>query len=403
MEYDFDKMISRVGTDSIKWDYVSKGGNLLLRHAGEHPLAEGELLPMWVADMDFPSPQPVLEAMRKRAAHGNFGYTHPSTAYYKAIIGWMSRRKGWEIEKEWIMTTPKIMMTINLLIQTLTNPGDKIIVQTPVFHPIYLGVEFNDRDLVRNCLKYQGGRYSIDFDDLAEKAADHRTKMMILCSPHNPVGRVWTRGELKRIGEICIENDVLLVVDEIHSDLVYSWADFSMFGVLGEAFYEILVVCNGPSKTFNLPGLQISNVIVPDQKLREKLRIALRNLDQLFGVNVFGALALQTAYEEGEEWLTQVMAYIEGNYLYLRETLERTLPAIRIVEPEAMYLIWLDCQALGLEADELERVFFEEAGVYLENGAKYGQEGAGFMRINIACPRTILTEALVRFERVLAS
>ncbi|MCP5094805.1 MAG: pyridoxal phosphate-dependent aminotransferase [Chloroflexi bacterium] len=403
MEYDFDKIISRARTDSIKWDYISKEGRLSPRQAGDNFRAKDELLPMWVADMDFPSPQPVLEAMQKRVAHGVFGYTQPSAPYYEAIIGWMHRRKGWLIEKDWILTTPKVMLTIDLLIQTLTDPGDGIIVQTPLFHPIYLGVEFNGRTLLRNRLTYKNGRYSIDFDDLLSKAKDPRTKMLILCSPHNPVGRVWTRAELTSIGEICVQNGVLLIVDEIHSDLLYSWAKFTTFGALGTQFFEHLIVCNGPSKTFNLPGLQISNVIIPDKSLREKLHIALRNLDQLFGVNTFGALALQAAYEQGEPWLAQVMAYIEGNYLYLKEHLARTLPKIQIVRPEAMYLIWLDCRNLGMESEALYRLIFEEASVYLENGVKYGPEGEGFLRINIACPRAILEEALARIIGVLAS
>jgi len=221
MKYDFDQILPRIGTDSIKWDYESRGGNLRLRHPGKDPLAEGELLPMWVADMDFPLPQPVLEAMQKRVEHGSFGYTQPSESYFDAIVNWMQRRKGWKIEKEWIMTTPKVIMTINLLVQALTKPEDKVIVQTPVFHPIYLGVENNGRKLVRNPLKYQLGKYTIDFDYLETKAADPAAKMLILCSPHNPVGRVWTRSELTRIAEICAENNLLLIVDEIHSDLVY--------------------------------------------------------------------------------------------------------------------------------------------------------------------------------------
>jgi cystathionine beta-lyase len=401
MNYDFDKIIPRTNTNSIKWDYISKSGSLSLRQSGDNPLAKNEVLPMWVADMDFQSPQPVLAAMQSRIAHGVFGYTHTSEKYYESIIRWMHKRKGWLVEKDWILTTPKVMMTINLLVQALTKPGDRIIVQTPVFHPIYLAVEFNGRTLLRNRLKYSQQKYTIDFDDLAEKAQHPQTKMLILCSPHNPVGRVWTKTELMEMGEICAQNDIFLVVDEIHSDLLYSWAEFTTFGALGEQFYKYLVVCNGPSKTFNLPGLQISNAIVPDQTLRESLRISLRNLDQLFGVNTFGALALQAAYEQGVDWLSQVMAYIEGNYLYLKDTLERTLPEIKIVRPEAMYLIWLDCRSLGLEADELDRLFYQEATVYLENGQKYGPEGAGFMRINIACSRSILTEAISRITKVL--
>jgi cystathionine beta-lyase len=402
MKYDFDTLVPRTNTASIKWDYVSRGGQLQRREAGPAPLAAGEVLPLWVADMDFPAPQPVREALQARVAHGIFGYTQPSAAFFAAIAQWQARRKGWPVEQAWIVPTAKVMMTINLLVQILTEPGDGIIVQTPVFHPIYLAVVHNGRQLLRNRLQETAGQYQLDFADLEAKARDPRTKMLILCSPHNPVGRVWTRAELTRIGDICVRHQVYLVVDEIHSDLVYSWATFTTFGALGPKYYPYLVICQGPSKTFNLPGLQISYALVPDETLRARLQEGLRNLDQLFGVSTFGALALEAAYREGEAWLTQVLAYLEANYLFLRDALAETLPALRVVQPEALYLVWLDCRGLGRAPAALAQGLYEEAGVYLESGEKYGAEGAGFMRINIACPRILLEEALARMARHLA-
>ncbi|MCP4360072.1 MAG: pyridoxal phosphate-dependent aminotransferase [Chloroflexi bacterium] len=411
MKYDFDKIHKRTGTNSIKWDFVSRNGALQTRKLGVDPLASNELLPMWVADMDFLTAQPIIDALTKRASQGIFGYTRPTQSYYDAIINWMEQRTGWQAQPEWILTTPGVMPAINMAIQTFSEPGDHIIVQTPVFNPFFRAVEGNRRIVANNRLLFedgcteqsQSGRYTIDFDDLETKSANPRAKMIIFCSPHNPVGRVWSQDELQRLGAICQKNDIIIVSDEIHGNLVYSWANFIPFGKVNESFNDRLILCNAPSKTFNLPGLQTANVFIPNRALRDQFLATLGNMDFLFGFSAFGTLALQTAYDQGAEWLEQVMAYIEANFGYLKEYLAKYLPQLQIVQPEALYLIWIDCRALGLNSNELHRLFFEDANIYLENGRTYGEDGEGFMRMNIACPRTILAEALNRIQHVLNS
>jgi cystathionine beta-lyase len=290
------------------------------------------------------------------------------------------------------------MQSINLLIQTFTQPGDQVIIQPPVFGPFGDAVQNNGRVLVHNPLRYEDGRYSMDLDDLATKAADPQARMIILCSPHNPVGRVWSRDELRRLSEICEQHDVLIVSDEIHSELVYSWATFTTLGVVNERLDDRFVLCHSASKTFNLPGLRTSLTIIPDHVLRQQFLTTMRNLNELFGVNLVGTLALQTAFEQGEDWLGQLMAYVEANYDYLQAYLKRHLPHLRVTQPEALYLIWIDCRALGLSSDALKQMFFDEARVYLESGSRFGAEGEGFVRMNIACPRSILETALERIR-----
>ncbi len=398
MHYDFDKIHHRGNTNSIKWDFVNKDGVYQERTVGADPLAPDELLPLGLADMDFPLPQPITAALVKRMQHGIIGYTRPTKTYYQAIINWIQRRTGWQVQRDWILTTSGVMPTINLLIQTLTEPGDQVIIQTPVFYPFYHSVQNNGRVLIHNQLQYQAGHYSIDFDDLAIKSAHPRAKMIILCSPHNPVGRVWSRAELYRLGKICHQNDLFIVCDELHSDLTYSWAKFTTFGAVDETFNDRLILCTGPSKAFNFPGLKTSLTIIPNKALREQFTITLRNLNELFGVNTLGTLALQTAYEQGQDWLTQLMTYLAANYHYLQMYLEQHLAQLKVVEPEALFLIWIDCRALGLEATALKQLFVDEAKVYVESGSIYGAEGDGFVRINIGCPRPILETALERIR-----
>jgi cystathionine beta-lyase len=340
-----------------------------------------------------------MEALAARVNHGIIGYTQPTDAYYQAITGWFERRHGWQVERDWILTTPGVMQSINLLVQTFTRPGDGVIVQPPLFRPLYNAVTNNERLLISNPLRYQDGRYAMDLEGLSARAADPRVEMMLLCNPHNPVGRAWTRDELREVGEICRHNDVLLVCDEVHGDLTYPWGKFTSFGSVDAQVLGKFIVCNGPSKAFNLPGLRTSLTFIPDQSLRERFLITLRNQNELFGVNTLGTLALQTAYAKGEEWLEQLLAYLEANYRYLREQVSKHLPQLRLVNPEALYLIWIDCRALGLRQKRLEALFFEEAKVYLESGTAFGEEGAGFMRMNIACPRLVVETALQRIRR----
>ncbi len=403
MQINFDKIHNRTNTNSIKWDFIYADGSLQKRVTGDSPLTQNELLPMWIADMDFQTAPPIIEAIQQRAQHGIFGYTLPDESYYAAIINWMKARQGWEVERDWILTTSSVLLTISVAVQTFTAPGDKIILQTPVFKPFYQTIENNGRVLSRNPLVYKDGCYHIDFDDLAAKAADPHARMLILCNPHNPVGRVWTREELYRLGEICQQHDILIVSDEIHSNLIYSWADFTPFGAVDETFYKRLILCNSPTKTFNTPGIKTANTFIPDQELRVKFSDALDKLNESFSVSTIGTLVLQTAYEQGEEWLEQLMDYLEANYRFLENYAAAHLAPLRLVRPEALFLIWVDCRALGLNAAQLQNLFYDQAGIYLEEGSKYGPEGEGFVRLNIACPRTVLATALERIRRAIGT
>ena len=403
MKVDFDQITPRTGTRSIKWDTIEASGQLRPRTGASDPLDPQALLPLWLADMDFATPQPVQEALRARVDHGIFGYTVPDASYYAAIREWMAQRHGWKIDREWILTTSGVMQSINLTIQTLTQKGEGIIIQPPVFGPIAQAISNNGRAVRPNPLRYQDGRYEIDFADLEDKAAEPSTRMLILCNPHNPVGRVWQTGELQRIAEICKQHDLLIVSDEIHGELTYSWSKFTPIGTVEPAVDDRLVVCTGPSKAFNLPGMRTSLTIVPNPHLRQPLLTSLRNLNETFGVNTLGTLALQTAYEKGEPWLIQLLAYLEENYLFLQAFLERELPLLQLVPAEGLYLAWIDCRALGWDEARLKQFFFDQAKVYLEWGSHYGPDGAGFVRLNLGCPRLILQTALERIKQAFAA
>ena len=400
MKYDFDREINRRGTNSVKWEFIKHGDGLLYREEPDDSSLCTRLLPMWVADMDFPCPEPVVEALVARAQHRLFGYTSPTDSYYNAIVNWMNKRHGWDIEPEWICITPGVVPALNMLVKTYVSPGDKVLIQTPVYYPFNKAVENSDGVLVTNSLVYEDGRYSMDFVDLEEKTKDPRVKMAILCSPHNPVGRVWTRDELLRFGEICLKNNVLVVSDEIHGDLILEGYVFTPFAGISEAFAQSSITCTAPSKTFNLAGLKTSNIIIADKKLRARFKKTLERTG-LRGVGTFGVVALEAAYNHGEEWLSQVLDYIMDNFRYLEKYIAEQLPQIIVVPLEGTYLVWLDCRSLGLGKLELEQLMLEEAKVYLDEGYIFGTEGEGFERVNLACPRSVLVEALERIRNVL--
>ena len=401
MKYNFDKQIEREGTNSVKWEFVLKDRRLIQREYTEKYSTPGSLLPLWVADMDFPVPKPVVDALVKRARHGVFGYAAPTDVYYKSVIGWMKRRHDWEIAPEWITVTPGVVPALNMIVRTFVAPGNKVLIQTPVYQPFFTAVSNNNAEIVTNSLKLEDGSYRMDFDDLREKARDPALGMAILCSPHNPVGRVWTEQELLEFGEICLENQMLVVADEIHADLMLNGNRFTPFARINEAFAQNAFVCTAPSKTFNMAGLKTSNIIIANETLRTKF---IRTIERsgVFGVNSFGLVALQAAYGEGEEWLAQVIEYIENNLAFLERFIARNIPEIKVIRPEGTYLVWLDCRQLGLDKADLERLVMDEAGVYLDEGYLFGTEGEGFERINIACPRSTLEEALQRIQRALA-
>ncbi len=398
MDHNFDVEVGRRDTNSVKWEFLQSDEDLLKFEQTDSCFGEDRVLPMWVADMDFRSPGPVVEALVARARHGIYGYSAPTQAFRQSVLRWMQRRHGWKIKPEWICVTPGVVPALNMLVRTFASAGDRVLIQPPVYYPFYGAVENNGAELALNPLVYEGGRYRMDFADLEDKCRDPRLKLAILCSPHNPVGRVWTREELVRFGEICLENDVLVVSDEIHADLVYKGHEFTPFAKISDDFARGSITCTSPSKTFNLAGLQTSCILIPEEKLRTQFeRVLLSN--GLFGIGAFGVVALQAAYDHGEEWLAQLLEYLEGNLAYLEKYVAEHIPQLTVVRPEGTYLVWLDCRALRLDERQLKRLMLEEARVYLDEGSIFGPEGDGFERINIACPRAILVEALDRIRQ----
>ncbi len=389
MRYDFDTVIDRRGTASVKWDFAEK------------LFGVQDIIPMWVADMDFASPPEVVEAVVERAKHGVFGYTACTPEYFDAVTGWMGRRHGWAVEKEWIVFSPGVVPALHLLVQAFTKPGDRVILQTPVYYPFMMAVERNGREVLRNPLVLENGRYRMDFRDLERKAADPLASLLILCSPHNPVGRLWTADELRRLGDICAVNGVTVIADEIHGDLVLGGRRHVPYAALSPAFLAGSVTCTAPSKTFNLPGLQTSNVIIADPEKRAAFKAALER-SGIYEPNAFGVAALTAAYERGEEWLGALLSYIGENLEFLAGFVDERLPGIRVIEPEATYLAWLDCRGLGMDRRELRRFMREKARVAFDEGYIFGSpEGDGFERINMACPRSVLKEGLERIEKAL--
>ncbi|WP_274950137.1 MalY/PatB family protein [Bacteroides cutis] len=386
MKYDFDERISRRGTDSYKWDS-----------------AENEnVLPMWVADMDFRTAPVIIDALRRRVEHGIFGYTRVPDSYYEAVTSWFARRHDWKIDREWIIYTPGVVPAISAVIKALTVPGDKVLAQTPVYNCFFSSIRNNGCEMVSSPLVFAGNTYTIDYEDLERKVADPKVKVMLLCNPHNPTGKVWRREELVRIGEICIRYGVTVVSDEIHCELVFPGHRYTPFASISENFLRHSVTCISPSKAFNIAGLQIANIVCSDAECRAKIDRAI-NDNEVYDVNPFGIITTQAAYNEGEEWLNQLIEYLHANYLYMRGFCREHLPGFPITVLEGTYLIWMDCRKLGISSDELERKLVAEARLWLNAGTMYGAEGEGFMRWNIACPRTTLTEGLKRFSRFIHS
>lgn len=381
MKYDFDKHITRRGTDSYKWDSTE----------------DENVLPMWVADMDFQTAPAIIDALRRRVEHGIFGYTRVPDSYYKAVTDWFARRHGFRMEREWMIYTSGVVPALSATIKALTVPGDKVLVQTPVYNCFFSSIRNNGCETVTSPLMHVDHTFAVDYDDLERKTADPKVKAMILCNPHNPAGRVWTREELVRIGEICIRHGVTVVSDEIHCELVFPGHRYTPFASLSDEFLQHSVTCISPSKAFNIAGLQIANIVCADAKRRARIDRAI-NDNEVCDVNPFGVIATQSAYNEGEEWLEQLIGYLHENYLYMREFCREHLPDFPITELEGTYLVWMDCRVLGVTSEELEQRLLAEAGLWLNAGTMYGAEGEGFMRWNIACPRATLTEGLRCFK-----
>ena len=379
MKYDFDKTIDRRATNSYKWDSAPEG-----------------MLPMWVADMDFRTAPAIIDALQKRVAHGIFGYTRVPDAYYDAVTSWFSRRHGWDIDREWIIYTSGVVPAVSAVIKALTVPGDKVIVQTPVYNCFFSSIRNNGCEIVSNPLRRTADTYEMDFDALERCAADPRAKVMLLCNPHNPAGRVWTPDELTRLGNICLRNGVTVVADEIHCELVYQGFKYTPFASLSDAFLHRSVTCVSPSKAFNIAGLQIANIVAFDNDLRSRIDKAI-NINEVCDVNPFGVAATIAAYNEGEEWLNQLVDYLHGNYEAMAEFCRRELPEFPITRLEGTYLVWMDCSSLGMPSDALEHALLDDARLWLNAGTMYGAEGEGYMRWNIACPRSVMLDGLNRF------
>ena len=379
MKYDFDEVIERRGSNSYKWDT---------------PAADG-VLPLWVADMDFRTAPPVVDALRRRVEHGIYGYTKVPAAYYDAVTGWFARRHGWNFRAEWIIYTSGVVPALSAVIKALAEPGDRIVVQTPAYNCFYSSIRNNGCELSASPLVYANGCYTIDFDDLERRLADPKACLFLLCNPHNPVGRVWTPDELRRMGELCMKYGVFVVADEIHCELTYEGHDYTPFASLSDTFAQHSVTCISPSKAFNIAGLQIANIVVPDDAVRRRVDRAI-NINEVCDVNPFGVVATIAAYNEGAGWLDELRRYLRGNYEYLRDYFVRHLPDYPVLPLEGTYLAWVDCRASGTASGVLAARLLEEHRLMLSPGEMYGPGGEYFLRVNLACPRARLAEALER-------
>ena len=378
--FDFDEIVCRRGTGSYKWDT---------------PQAD-DILPMWVADMDFRTAPCIIEALRRRVEHGVFGYTKVGADYYDALAGWFRRRHGWEINPGDVIYTSGVVPAISAIIKGLTRPGDKVIVQTPVYNCFFSSIHNNGCGIFENPLIYHSdGRYSIDFDGLERCAADARATMMLLCNPHNPAGRVWTRDELRRIGDICLRHNVIVVSDEIHCELTFPGFEYTPYATLGDDLSAQCVCCNSPSKAFNTAGLQIANIVCRDQEMRRRIDRAI-NDNEVCDVNPFGVTALVAAYNEGEPWLAALVKYLHGNYLMAAERLTAGLPGYTVTPLEGTYLLWLNVAPSGLDGETFALRLEEQGRVMVSPGAIYGAPGEQFIRINLAAPRAVVADGIDR-------
>ncbi|WP_347838977.1 PatB family C-S lyase [uncultured Draconibacterium sp.] len=384
-QYNFDEIIERHETNCLKYDALDRF------------FKTNDALPLWVADMDFKTPDFIIEAIKKRIDHEILGYTFRSDSYYQSVIGWMSRRHNWEIKKDWISFSPGVVAGLTYAIETFSNSGDGVIVQPPVYFPFFDSVKGTNRKLIQNPLKIEAGRYTFDFDDLKAKI-DKNTKLLLLCNPQNPGGMVWTKEELIQLTNICLENNIMIISDEIHSDLIYNDHKHIALASISEEVAQNCMVCMAPSKTFNVAGLSSSLAIIPNKR-------KLAAYERTIGVghlgmgNIFGSVALEAAYTHGDEWLKQLLAYLWDNYQLLEDFMTEKLPRVKVMKPEATYLIWLDFSDYGMKNEALSKFATEKAKVALNDGGRFGIGGDGWLRINIGCPRSVLQEALERLEK----
>lgn len=384
--YNFDEVVDRKNTNSLKYDFAVERGR------------PADVLPLWVADMDFRAPKPVLDALHSAVDHGIFGYSDVKENYYNAVSAWFDQNFGWKTQPDWLVKTPGVVFALAMAVRALTNPGDSVLVQPPVYYPFFSVIRDNERKVVENKLFYRDGRYEIDFMDFEEKIIQNRVKLFLLCSPHNPVCRVWTRDELQRIGEICLKHNIYVVSDEIHCDFAFPGHLHTVFLNACPKLADRSIICTAPSKSFNLAGLQVSNIWIPSKVIRN---LFVREIDRsgYSQLNTLGLVACQAAYEHGGEWLEQCKSYLRNNLYYLRCFLAEKLPQIKLVEPEGTYFAWLDCSGLGLNRKELNDLIINTAKLWLDPGHIFGGNADQFQRIVLACPEEILQKALKQLER----
>lgn len=386
----FDTVIERKGTNSIKYDFAERRGK------------PKEVLPLWVADMDFKISSYIQEAIQKQLSSGIYGYSEPLDGYFEALQGWMERHYGWKVERNWLVKTPGVVFALALAVKAFTKPGDAVMIQQPVYYPFREVIQGNERRVVDNTLiQDETGRYHMNYEDFEEKIVQEKVKLFLLCNPHNPVGRVWSREELIRIGDICCKHQVVVVSDEIHADFIIR-GKHQVFANLKEEFQKIAVTCTSPSKTFNLAGLQVSNIFIQNPSLKQRFKKEF-NASGYSQLNAVGLVACEAAYRDGEEWYQAVLEYIRNNITFTKEYLQKNLPKIQMIEPEGTYLVWLDFRRLHISDEKLEDLIVNQAGLWLDRGAMFGEAGKGFQRINVACPRVTLEEALHRLKRALDS
>lgn len=388
--YDFDKLTLRRNTNSVKWDEAT----------------DAQVIPLWVADMDFEAAPCITKALQQRVAHGIFGYTLVPDSYYVSIINWFKRRHQWNIKRQWIIYTTGVVPAISAIVKAMTKPGDKVVIQTPVYNCFFSSIRNNGCEIVESPLVVDYSHedaptYQIDYDDLERKVSDPAVKLFILCNPHNPAGRVWKRDELERMNDICMKHGVKVLSDEIHCELTIGNHKFTPFASISKECQDNSITCNSPSKSFNIAGLQIANIISNDEETRKKIDRAI-NDNEICDVNPFGVVALQAAYNEGEPWLLELNQYLEENYKTLRTFFKQRLPHLKVFQLEGTYLVWVDITATGKSADEVTHLLLKEGKVMVNSGTMYGKTaGEGFIRINIACPRSRMMEGLERIANVL--
>lgn len=385
--FNFDEVIDRKGTNCAKWDMI------------EESQKPADVLPMWVADMDFRSPKKIEEALQERIQQGVYGYSIIPDTYYQAVISWMKRRHDFDVEKSWIIPTPGVVTAIKICVNAFTQKGDHIIINKPVYYPFDASIVLNHRHIVENPMIFKDGHYEMDYESFEQAIIDHDVKMFILCNPYNPIGKVWKKEELEKIGKICQKHHVLVVADEIHQDFVYRDHVHIPFYNVDESFKDFSIILTAPSKTFNLAGLQTSNVMIANERLKQIYQDTMTRCG-VNAPNFLGIIACQCAYDECELWVDEMLEYVYDNFMYFDEFLKTNLPHIHLIEPEGLYLAWVDFRECGLNKDELEKVMLEKAGLWLDEGYIFGTGGEGFERFNLAVPRRILEDACQRLKKV---